>query len=440
MAPKLDLDQITVPELDRSALPGPETIVRQRLPNGVTVLARENFASPSVVIHGYLPAGALLEPQEKAGLASLTASALMRGTRERTFNEIFRSVESIGASLEIGAGTHFASFRGKCLAEDLPALLKLVGEVLRWPEFPKREVELLRSETLTGLTLRDQNTRAVASMKFDELAYPDHPYRLPSSGYRETVAALTNRDMREYHAAHYGPAGLVIVVVGGVENEAAIGQVAAQVGDWQAGMDNGSLEVPDAPVLPSTARHTVTLAGKTQSDIVLGTPGPRRSDEGFLPASLGNSILGRFGLMGRIGDSVRERAGLAYYAYSSLGGGIGPGPWRVSAGVNPANVETAIELVQAEIRRFTSELVTEEELLENQANFVGRLPLQLESNEGVAGALTNIERNQLGLDYYQTYPDRITSITREQILEAAARFLDAEALAIAVAGPAVEGG
>lgn len=440
MVPKLDLGEITVPELDRSALPGPETIVRRQLPNGVTVLSRENFASPSVVVHGYLPAGALLEPAEKAGLASVTASALMRGTRNRTFNEIYHSIESIGASLEVGAGTHFTSFRGKCLAEDLPLLLELLGEVLRWPVFPEREVELLRSEKLTGLTLRDQNTRAVASMTFDELAYRDHPYRLPSGGYRETVAGLTIDDLREFHARHFQPDGMVIVIVGGVENEAAHAQVLARLGDWQAETDGAPLEVPDAPVLESTVSRMMTLDGKTQSDIVLGAPGPRRSDEAFLPASVGNSILGRFGLMGRIGDSVREQAGLAYYAYSSLGGGIGPGPWRVSAGVNPANVDQAIDLIRTEIRRFTSELVTEEELLENQANFVGRLPLQLESNEGVAGALTNIERNQLGLDYYQTYPERITSITRQQVLNAASRFLNPDALAVAVAGPETKGG
>jgi zinc protease len=107
----------------------------------------------------------------------------------------------------------------------------------------------------------------------------------------------------------------------------------------------------------------------------------------------------------------------------------------VIAGVNPANAEQAIDLTLLELKRFVDEPVTSEELGDNQANFIGRLPLQLESNEGVAGALVNIERYGLGLDYYQQYPGLIAGITREEILEAARRFIDPDRLAIAIAGP-----
>jgi zinc protease len=170
----------------------------------------------------------------------------------------------------------------------------------------------------------------------------------------------------------------------------------------------------------------------------LGAPGPARSDPGYLAAAVGNSILGRFGLFGRIGDAVRESAGLAYYAYSAIGAGPGPEPWEVVAGVNPENVERAIDLIRREIGKFIARRVTAEELADNQANFIGRLPLQLESNEGVASALTHIERFALGLDYYQRFPSLIRALTREQILETAKRFLHPDHLAIAVAGP-VEG-
>jgi holo-[acyl-carrier-protein] synthase len=117
-----------------------------------------------------------------------------------------------------------------------------------------------------------------------------------------------------------------------------------------------------------------------------------------------------------------ENAGLAYYAYSSLSGGQGPGPWSIVAGVNPANVEKAVTLIRKEIGRFVTRRVTAAELEENQAHFIGRLPLQLEANEGVAGALINIEQYDLGLNYYIEYPGRIAAITREAVLAAARRF------------------
>jgi zinc protease len=92
-------------------------------------------------------------------------------------------------------------------------------------------------------------------------------------------------------------------------------------------------------------------------------------------------------------------------------------------------------LIKIEIDRFVSERVTKEEIMESQANIIGRLPLQLESNEGVAGALTHMERYQLGLDYYQRYPRLVGEITRDQIMQTARRFLDPDRLAIAIAGP-----
>jgi zinc protease len=424
-----------LPDLDVSSLPGPDSIERQQLQSGTVVLARENFASPSIVISGYLPAGALADPQGKEGLADLTASALMRGTETRSFNEIYESIESIGASLHVSAGTHFASFRGKALASDLDLLLTLLAEVLQSPAFPEKNVEQLRGEKLTGLALRDQETRSVASMTFDELAYAEHPYRRPSDGTRASVAGLTLDDLSEFHQRHYGPSELVISLVGAVKADDGIDAVRRALAGWDAGGPGGSVEVPDARALTEIVRRDVTMAGKTQSDVVLGVPGPRRSDPSYLAASLGNNVLGRFGLMGRIGDSVREQAGLAYYAFSSIGGGVGPGPWRVAAGVNPVNTDRAIDLIRQEIRRFVTEPVTVEELADVKANFIGRLPLQLESNEGVSNALLHTERYHLGLDYYQRFPGLIAKVTREQVLETAARFLDPDQLAIAVAGP-----
>ncbi len=154
-----------------------------------------------------------------------------------------------------------------------------------------------------------------------------------------------------------------------------------------------------------------------------------------MAASLGNSVLGQFGMMGRIGKSVREKSGLAYYAYSNLSSGVGPGSWSVSAGVNPANVAKASELIVKELGRFAKQGVTKEELEDSQANFIGRLPLSFESNAGVATALLNIERHELGLDYYHRYDGKVRSVTRAQVLEVARKYIDAERLAIAIAGP-----
>jgi zinc protease len=160
-----------------------------------------------------------------------------------------------------------------------------------------------------------------------------------------------------------------------------------------------------------------------------------RRDPEFMPASIGNSILGQFGMMGRIGDVVREKSGLAYYAYSSLSAGLGPGSWEVSAGVNPQNVKKASELIVDELKRFVQEGVTADELADTKANFIGRLPLSLESNGGVANALLNIERHDLGLDYYRRYEGLVNEVSGDDVLNTARKFINVDKLAIAVAGP-----
>jgi zinc protease len=140
-------------------------------------------------------------------------------------------------------------------------------------------------------------------------------------------------------------------------------------------------------------------------------------------------------MMGRIGESVREKAGLAYYAYSQLSGGMGPGPWYVSAGVDPQKVEQALELIRDEIERFSSQPVTADELADSQSNFIGRLPLSLESNSGMASAILNLERYDLGMDYYRRYPDLVRQVKAEEVLESARRYWDLEVLAVGIAGP-----
>ncbi len=429
-----------LPTLDVRSLPGPETIQRRVLPNGVTILARENFSSPSVVLSGSLTAGALDESRDQAGLADLTASGLMRGTASHSFEKIYESIESLGASLAFGAGTHSTSFRGKSLAEDLRVLLALASECLRSPEFPKAQMTRLRAEKLTALSIRGQDTGSIAQLTFDELLYGDHPYSLPSDGYRETVASLTRETVRAFHRRTYGPRVMLLAVVGAVRAEEALDAVQAVFGDWQNPRQSVQAAIPPVTGLTGIVRRDRALPGKSQSDVVIGGVGPSRYDPDYLAAALGNSILGRFGLMGRLGDVVRASAGLAYSVASSLAGGHGPGPWQVMAGVAPANVERAIDLIRQEIRRFVQDGVSSHELRDNQANFIGRLPIQMESNEGVAASLVNMERFCLGLDYYQRYPDLVASITRDQVLATARRFLEPDLMAIAVAGPATAEG
>lgn len=421
--------------MSRNAYPGPETIHRHVLSNGIVVLVYENFASESVVVEGVLRAGALVEPAEKAGLADFTADLLMRGTQSRTFEEIYEALESVGASLSFGSGRHTTSFSGRSLVEDVDLILDLLSQSLRQPTFPEAQVELVRGQTMTGLHMRANDTRRMARLKFFELLYDGHPYSRSTSGYLETVPLITRDDLVAFHQNYYGPKGMIVTVVGAIKSEDALAKIEAILGDWQPEQQKLMPPVPDAPRPPETIRAHVAMPDKSQSDLILGLPGPRRSAPDYLDASLMNTILGIFGMMGRIGKSVREEQGLAYYAYSQLSGSEGPTPWVASAGVAPDKVDQAINSILDEIRRIQDEPVSAEELADSQAYRTGSMPVSLETNAGIADIITDMEFFGLGLDYLHRYPDMIRSITPERIQAAAQKYLSTDEIAIAVAGP-----
>ena len=421
--------------LDQAAIPGSHNIVRKTYPNGMTVLVKENFSSPSVVIDGLLRAGAADDPIGKEGVSAFTSHMVMRGTGRRTFAQIYEEIEAVGATVDVSSSINVTSFGAKSLAEDLPLVADILADVLQHPAFPESEMEKERGEVLTDLQERANNTRRMASLAFRELIYPaDHPYRRSVQGYAETVAAITRDELIDYYRSAYGAQGLIVTIVGAVKAADALRIWEDHFGAWiGAQVDRGV--PPAAPRLTERREKRVDIPGKSQSDLVLGFVGPARSAPDYLDARMANSILGVFGLYGRLGARVREKGGLAYYSYSQLEGGLGPGAWQVIAGLDPANVDKAIPLIQAEIQRMIETKVTARELKDNKSYMVGSMPIGLETNDGVAGVILDMELYGLGLDYLVNYPDFINAISVASVQSAAQKYLDAENFALAVAGP-----
>ena len=419
----------------RHAFPGPDDITREVLPNGITVLTRSNFNSPTLSIKGYVHSGSIFDPVEKLGLSYLTAAGLMTGTIEHDFQSLYEEIESLGASLNFSSGTLTTSFSAHCLSEDLSVMLNLVSESLRSPTFPKKEFNRQKTQMLTGLAIRAQDTAAMSSLLFDQIIYAGHPYEHPEEGYLETVQAIEQEDLLSFYQRTFGPKGMVIAIVGAVEPETAVNAVRTALSEWTNPSQEITPTIPSAQPLSETIRRALSIPGKSQADLVMGSLAPERLSPDYQALRIGNNILGEFGMMGRLGRRVREAAGLAYYAYSSLSVSIGPGAWEMIAGVNPQNVEETLTLIKDEVNTFVSNPVSDEELSDSKSSFLGRMPLLLESNAGVAISLLNMERFNLGMNYFIDYPKQVQAVTAEDILRASQKYLDPERLAIAIAGP-----
>ncbi len=419
----------------RYALPNTDSIHQTILDNGITVLVYENHAVESVVIYGSLLAGSVYDPIAKNGMASLTANALLRGTTSRDFEALHSELEDIGAELDTSTGKHRVTFSGRALAEDFSVLMDVFADALRNPTFDASELEEERTKRLTELNFAHQDTRYMAARAMRQALYPaDHAYHHSTYGSLESLPTISAQDLRQFHQQQYGAMGMIIVIVGAVDANDATAIVTDALGDWHNPQQK---PLPDlALVHPPRELITINtdIIGKTQADIIIGTVGPSRYADDYLAAQLANSILGEFGMMGRVGHVIREQLGLAYYAYSRLDGGEGQGAWTITAGVAPENVDLAVEKAREEIRKLSAELVTLDDLEDNQSYFTGRLPLRLESNFGLASTIHAMMQYDLGLDYLVGYHDKIFGITCDDIRHATQHYLHADQLVISVAG------
>lgn len=412
---------------------------RTALANDIVLLAQARPEEPTISAAIRIHAGQGATGEERAGLAAFVARMLNRGTATHSFEAFNEAIDSLGAIIDIDTSRDDIEVSLLCLREDFDAVLTLVSEFIRTPTFPAEELERVRQQSLTGLKEQESDTRAMASQTLRELLYPvGHPYRLRVAGEIDTVSAFQRDDLVRYHQRFFGPAVTTVSLVGGVANlDAARTAIERHFGDWDVAVP--SPETPPAISPPvKTERGFAEVRGKSQADIAIGYPTVPRASDDYQALNLANLILGQLGLMGRLGATVRDEQGLAYYVYSALSPGLENSQWSAAAGVDPGNIERALAGIVGELRRVRDAGVSNEEMADAKSYLTGRLPLTLESPGGVVDLLLMIERFSLGLDYLDRYPGLIDAQTRRHVQWAAAQHLDPDRLAIGVAGPPQE--
>src|SRR5436309_1262655 len=292
----------------------PRTVARTELRNGMVVLVKETPGTGLVAVHGYIKAGAMYDGT-RSGLARYVAAMLQRGTRRDSSQELAEHLDGLGASLVIRADMEVAGIGLRALAEDAAEALHLLGDVLIHPTFPSDEIEKARGELLTSVRIGMQETRLMAERAFRRLLFPEsHPHRQVPDGDEVAIASLTRQDLETFHRDRYRPEATLLAVVGDIRPADVLATVDELFTPWP---QRGGWALPPVPPVPRPAgrlRGEHRMQGKTQSDIVLGVPGVARADPAYYEMMMANLILGQLGMMGRLGDRVRERQGMAYYA------------------------------------------------------------------------------------------------------------------------------
>jgi zinc protease len=410
--------------------------VRHVLPNGAVVIVQETAFSPAVTISLAFRAGSANEPGDLTGLAWFLARVIDRGTTTRSADAIAEALDDRGVALRIATNRHVMTLSCTCLSEDFREVLSVVADVARNPVFPQDEIEKRRAETITAIGQDLDNPGIRASEALQALLYgASHPYGRPAKGTVERVERFRREHLAAYHAARFAPSALFVVIVGDVRAADAVAHVAEAFQGWTAG-PAVEREVPH--VARPSARQQVTLdmPAKSQSDIAYGFTSISRLDPSYCHHWVMNNILGQFGLGGRLAENIRERQGMAYYAFSSFDPSLGPGPLVIRAGVDAANVERAIAAIDAEVGALGKDGATERELLETRQFLIGSIPRMLETNQSIATFLQTSEFFGLGLDYDRRLPALLRAVTLDEVNAAAASVLHPERACVAVAGPA----
>ncbi len=421
-------------------LPGPENILQKQFPNGVTVLIHENPWSRTAAINGSLFGGACLEPEEKIGLASFVTASLTAGIRTGDFGLIDEYLERTGSVLTFRSDPDSIRFNGNCLCEDLPGLLSVLKKALDEPVFPEDYLEILKQQAVlrNGRLVSCPDTAEIAYNWFSTILWgEEHPYGRPKFGDEETTPGITRDDLLDFHRRFFGPKKMILSISGNLRGQEVMARCEEIFGNWTKAQ-----EVMDEKALfPSGERwedecirfHTDVIAASDIS-LVIGTFGPAVNDPDFLSAKLGNCILGEFGSMGRVGQVVREEHGLAYTVFSTLDSRKYGGYWSVDAEMDPKNLAEAGDLIIDELRRFTSEPVTTEELEDAKEWYISSLPLDFRTNREKALLIHSLAFYHRGLDYYHRLPEYISTVTPETILETARKWINLKELIISTAG------
>ena len=408
---------------------------RAALANGAVVLAQQTVTHAAVTMLVAVRAGSAHDPGDRLGLAHFVSKVIDRGTETRSADAIAEALDGRGVTLNSSVGRHLLTLGCTCLADDFDDMIGLVGDVVRRPTFPPAEVDTRRGEIVTAIRQDEDSPATLAVEGLMGLLYPDgHPYGRPTKGLVATVEATTRADLVAYHRARFSPEHLMVVIVGDVSAAHAIAAAERVFGDWHTPR---CLPLALPPLGPATGRRHLVLPmmNKAQADVAYGFVTVTRRDPDYYALTLMNNVLGQYGLGGRLGDSIRERQGMAYYAFSSFDGNVAEGPLVIRAGVAPQNVDRTVASIDEEVRTMVRDGVTPSELADAKRYLIGSMPRNLETNSGIASFLHTAEFFGLGHDHDQRLPALLDAVTLEDVHAATRRILHPDRASVVIAGP-----
>ncbi|HYK40783.1 MAG TPA: pitrilysin family protein [Thermoanaerobaculia bacterium] len=426
------------PDRSHPPAPGPPPplrlppIQRLKLSNGVPVILVERHKVPLVDALVVFRGGASADPQNRPGLANLTASLLERGAGSRSALEISDIADYLGANLSAGAGWDSTTVGINVPSARLEPGLALLSDLVLNPTFPAPEVERVRSELLTEILQWRDDPEQLASVAFSKAVFAGHPYSRDIQGNAVSVQAVTREEIRRFHAERYVPGSAAIVVTGDAVPATLVPLLEASFGKWKPSTAGAAPSVGQARQI---AKRRVILVDKPdapQSQILIGRVGPARSTPDFFPLVVTNTILGG-SFTSRLNHNLRETKGYTYGASSQFDFRLSTGPFVAGAAVQTDKTGPALTEFFKELDAIRSDVPADE--LARAKNYTARrFPAAFETAGQLAGRVRDQFVYGLPDDYFATYVSRIEAVTPADVQRVARAWIDPAAMVVVIVG------
>ncbi|MEO7690503.1 MAG: pitrilysin family protein, partial [Sphingomonas sp.] len=436
VTPAPDAERLRPPAAGPSvaaAIPTPQEFT---LANGLRVIVVEKHDLPLVTANLVATGGAALDPPLRAGLGSLTADLMTKGTKTRSATQIAAEIEALGGSIDSSAQWDGASASVTVKSDQVVPALAILADVARNPAFAPDELERARAQAIDNVALTIKDPAQLAGLVAARAVFKDEAYGHALAGTPLSLKAITRADVRAAYAGTWRPEQASLILVGDITLVAARALAKRNFGNWEE--PAGRIWAVDTIVTAAAASPRVIVVDMPdagQAGVIVARPGIARNDPSFYPASVANTVLGG-GYSSRLNQEIRIKRGLAYGAGSSLMARREPGAIAASTQTKNSTAPETVAIMIAEMKRLGVELVPASELEPRKATLIGDFGRGIETTGGIADALGTYVVEKVPLSQLKAFTSSVAAVDPAAVQAAAAKLLDPSQASIVVVGDA----
>ena len=394
-----------------------------KLENGLRVIVAERPGLPILAAELLVRTGSEVDPEGRAGAASMTGSLLTKGTTKMSAPEIASAIESLGGEIDSGARWDSSSATVVVMSDKGEPALRILSDVVLHPAFKQEEIDRLKNQTLDGLRVVLQQPGALARYVTDRVVFGTSEYGHAASGTMESVRAIKRDDLVKLYQTYYRPENAALIFAGDITLEQGKQYAEQFFGDWKA--DPASSKEPDSlkPDEWQPENVVVDMPEAGQAAVTVAKPSIKRNSPDYYTGLVVNAALGT-GFVSRLNREIRIKRGLSYGARSAIDSRRSGGSFLATAQTkNPSAPEVA-GLLKSELKRLSTDPVKGEELKSRQALLTGGYARNLETNRGLVAQISALVTYDRPLDTVNRFIPTINSVTAEDVSAFAGKYFD----------------